>query len=91
VALIVATPAVYLLSAAALYSGVRLLCYLKWLRLSVLIGAACVVSVSGSILAAAFSALDSSDVLVYVVAFAVFGMLFTVPTALLWWRISVRC
>jgi len=87
----VATPAVYLLSAAALYSGVRLLSYLKWLRLGVLIGAACIVSVSGSILAAVFSALDSSDLLVYVVAFAVFGMLFTVPTALLWWRISVRC
>src|SRR5688572_16024773 len=61
VAMIVATPAAYLLSAAALYSGVRLLSYLKWLRLGALIGAACIVSVSGSVLAAAFNALDRSD------------------------------
>jgi len=58
------------------------------LRLGVLIGGACVLSLSGGIYAAAVNALDSGDVFVYIVAFSIFGMLFTVPTAFLWWRIA---
>ena len=87
-ALMVATPAVYLFGVAALYLGVGLLSRLKLLHRGGLLGAACVVSVGGGICAAAFNALDSSDVLVYFVAFSVLGMLFTVPTALLWWRMA---
>jgi hypothetical protein len=87
-ALVVAAPAAYLVGAVALYFGGRVLSYLKLLRLGVMIGAACLLSLSGGIYAAAVNALDSSDVLVYVVAFGVFGMLFTVPTTFLWWRIA---
>lgn len=88
VTLIVATPAVYLFGVAALHFGVGLLSYLKLLHRGGLISAACVVAVGGGICAAAFNALDSSDVLVYFVAFSAFGMLLTVPTALLWWRMA---
>jgi hypothetical protein len=86
--LVLAAPVLYLLGAAALYFGARLLSYLKLLRLAVLIGAACLVSVSGGICAAVVNALDASDVLAYFVAFSVFGILFTVPTVFLWWRLA---
>jgi hypothetical protein len=88
VALVLASPAVYLFGAVTLYLGVRFLSYLKLLRLGVLIGGACVISVSGGIYAAAFNALGSDDALVYIVAFGIFGMLLAVPTAFLWWRIA---
>jgi hypothetical protein len=88
VTLVLASPAVYLFAVVALYLGARFLSYLRLLRLGVLLGGACVFSLSGGIYAAAVNALGSGDVLVYIVAFSVFGMLFTVPTALLWWRVA---